>query len=381
MNSVKKTILIDADKVIDGWSGGLHYVANFVFLMSQNQYIRDNYNVVVYCRSNQKELLQDLLSEDNLYVSHFKRGVLRRIEKALLCLTHNIKIIYWGSFNLSIGTHMISWIPDFQHRHFPLYFNKKDARKRDFFYSSIAHNSRRRIVLSSESCLDDFRRFYEPIKCKPYIVSFVSNIERIIRNLDKNREVSILAENGISNDKYVCIMNQFWQHKNHKVVFDAIINLYTKYPDSNLKFVFTGIMEDYRNPDYIQSLKTVANDPMVAPHIKMLGYISKEEQIAIMKNAEFIIQPSLFEGWGTVVEEAKVLDKTILLSDIPVHREQKSDKCVLFNPHNAEALAELIHDEIQISHNDDIEKGIADMYIRAEAYSKNFERLIRDLEK
>ena len=48
MNSVKKTILIDADKVIDGWSGGLHYVANFVFLMSQNQYIRDNYNVVVY---------------------------------------------------------------------------------------------------------------------------------------------------------------------------------------------------------------------------------------------------------------------------------------------------------------------------------------------
>ena len=100
-----------------------------------------------------------------------------------------------------------------------------------------------------------------------------------------------------------------------------------------------------------------------------------------MKNAKFVIQPSLFEGWGTVVEDAKVLDKTILLSDIPVHQEQKNEKCILFDPHDPVALANLIQQESLKEHHDDIEKGIADMYLRAKEYSEGFEQLLKDLEK
>ena len=381
MDGNKKIIVIDADRVINGWSGGLHYVSNITFLLSRNQYINENYDVLVYCRQDQKEHLLDLSPDMKLHVSKHTKGFARKLEKFFLFLNGDIKVLYWGNFNLYLNTKTISWIQDFQHNHYPQYFSKKDYFKRNLVYSSIAKNPWKSMVLSSEDCLNDFTNFYGPLKCKPYVVRFVSNIERIIRALSKEREDAILTDKGISDGKYACVMNQFWQHKNHKVVFDAIINLYTKHPDCNLKFVFTGIMEDYRNPEYIQSLKVIANDPLVAPHIKMLGFISKEEQVAIMKNAEFIIQPSLFEGWGTVVEEAKVLDKTILLSDISVHREQKSDKCILFDPHDADALAELINNELQVSHNDDIEKGIADMYTRAEAYSKNYERLIKDLEK
>lgn len=35
-----------------------------------------------------------------------------------------------------------------------------------------------------------------------------------------------------------------------------------------------------------------------------------------------MVQPSLFEGWSTVVEDARALGKTIVLSDIDVHLEQ-----------------------------------------------------------
>ena len=82
--------------------------------------------------------------------------------------------------------------------------------------------------------------------------------------------------------------------------------------------------------------------PEIHTIVDNLGLIERREQIVIMKNAHFLIQPSLFEGWGTVVEDAKVLDKTIILSDIEVHREQKNHKCVLFNPYDAGELAELI---------------------------------------
>ena len=38
-----------------------------------------------------------------------------------------------------------------------------------------------------------------------------------------------------------------------------------------------------------------------------------------------VAQPSLFEGWSTIVEDAKTLGKPIFVSDLPVHREQLGD--------------------------------------------------------
>ena len=52
-----------------------------------------------------------------------------------------------------------------------------------------------------------------------------------------------------------------------------------------------------------------------------------------------MINPSLFEGWSTSVEEAKSLDKRILLSNIPVHREQAPARGIYFDPQDAADLA------------------------------------------
>lgn len=106
--------------------------------------------------------------------------------------------------------------------------------------------------------------------------------------------------------------------------------------------MFTGNLEDYRNPEYINELKAIMETEPVAGSIRLLGFVERTEQLCIMKNAAFIVQPSLCEGWGTVLEDAKVLDKAVLLSDIPVHREQKNEKCTLFDPHDPDALADLI---------------------------------------
>jgi hypothetical protein len=52
------------------------------------------------------------------------------------------------------------------------------------------------------------------------------------------------------------------------------------------------------------------------------------------------IQPSLFEGWSTTVEDAKCLNQHVLLSDIPVHREQLTYNVDFFNPHDPIDLAD-----------------------------------------
>ena len=114
----------------------------------------------------------------------------------------------------------------------------------------------------------------------------------------------------------------------------------------------------------------------VKNNIKLLGFVGREEQLCIMKNARFIVQPSLCEGWGTVLEDAKVLDKRVLLSDIPVHREQKNEKCTLFDPHQPEQLADLIAGiAAQSGEEENVEAGIANMYREALEYSKSLERV------
>ena len=55
-----------------------------------------------------------------------------------------------------------------------------------------------------------------------------------------------------------------------------------------------------------------------------------------------VLQPSLFEGWSTSVEEAKSLGKPVLLSDIEVHREQVLSPESFFQPHDVTGLANLI---------------------------------------
>jgi hypothetical protein len=66
-----------------------------------------------------------------------------------------------------------------------------------------------------------------------------------------------------------------------------------------------------------------------------------------MKNSLAIIQPSLFEGWSTVVEDAKALNKWILLSDIAVHREQIKENVDFFNPKKPIELALIMQSQLE----------------------------------
>jgi glycosyltransferase involved in cell wall biosynthesis len=52
-----------------------------------------------------------------------------------------------------------------------------------------------------------------------------------------------------------------------------------------------------------------------------------------------LINPSLFEGWSTTVEEAKSLGKRIILSNIRVHLEQNPPGGLFFDPNDPNDLS------------------------------------------
>lgn len=374
---MKTGILLHANKD-EKWIGGIYYIKNMAFQLTQNEYIVGNYDIFLYTFEKNKKHFSDL--ESKIKIRYFKEDV----KSHKLLKYYLMDKIRYAFPNMkrkdAFWLKRIHWIPDFQDSKLKGLFSAADLNARKKFNRKLSKKGKC-VVLSSIDCLNDFNTFYSPIKASTYVVHFVSYIEPIIRSLKAESERDILARNGLAGRHYACIMNQFWQHKNHIVVLKAIKEFFKNNPAFDFKFVFTGKLEDYRAPEYIDKLMLLFQEEEIKKHSVLLGFVDRIEQIAIMKNAAYIIQPSLSEGWGTVVEDAKVLDKTILLSDIPVHREQMNGKCRLFEPYDSMALAELIEDESKKEHCDDVEEGIIDMHRRAKEYSKGFEQLLKDLEK
>ena len=134
------------------------------------------------------------------------------------------------------------------------------------------------------------------------------------------------------NKEYFISPNQFWQHKNHMTILKAIKLL--KERQKEVLVVFTGKEYDYRNPDYTGDLKRFVLENDLTSNILFLGFIDRAEQLQLMKHAKAIIQPSLFEGWSTVVEDAKAMDQFVIASDIPVHKDQLKKNALFFSPKN-----------------------------------------------
>lgn len=365
-----------------GWIGGLYYIKNIIFSCLQNQAITDRFELVVLIDPAHADIFECFRTgAGSEHVKILIYGGENKWKLALyemnLIWLHGVKYCYALELN-KIGKLFkkkgIFWIPDFQHRTMPEFFPAEELERKKSNDLTMAMSSNP-MVLSSFDSKNDLDRFYPEHKCPVEVVHFVSYIEPEIRAITPELEQQVRDKFGLTK-KYIYLPNQFWQHKNHIVAVKAIELLKERSRMEDYEFVFTGNLEDYRNPDYIRRLKEIMEAPEVRDSIKLLGFVERREQLAIMKNAAFIVQPSLCEGWGTVLEDAKVLDKVVLLSDIPVHREQKNEKCFLFDPHQPGELAELIDQTSRLSLEENVEEGIARMYREALEYSKALERVL-----
>jgi glycosyltransferase involved in cell wall biosynthesis len=103
-----------------------------------------------------------------------------------------------------------------------------------------------------------------------------------------------------------------------------------------------GATDDQRNPQHFPSLMQLAADRQVTDSLRVLGVIPYQDLATLMRYSVAIINPSLFEGWSTSVEEAKSGGKEILLSDIPVHREQAPERGVYFPADDPQRLASIL---------------------------------------
>lgn len=231
-----------------------------------------------------------------------------------------------------LGIPAIAWIPDFQHRELPHLFSRAAWWKRELgFRAQIAAD--RTIMLSSGDACNACERHYPATIGRTRVVRFavLSTCRPDVDSIRSVREAHGLPE------RYFYLPNQFWQHKNHLLVIEALALL--KQAGHSIVVVASGKQLDPNKPDHFELVTARLALANVADQFRLLGLIPYEDVAPLMAGSVAVLNPSLFEGWSTTVEEARTLKVPLVLSDLAVHKEQATGLARFFDRTSAESLA------------------------------------------
>lgn len=332
------------------WIGGTTYLRNFsgtihnklknqislcLILRSQdvNEDIKKNFYKIITLKKTWFSMIMNFFS----------------LEINKITNKYNIDILFETTEFLGFfcNRKVISWIPDFQHRYYPEYFSFFSYYKREISFR-IKLLIRDRILLSSETAKSDCLKFYNVNPKKLYISPFSIDLDPL-KYLNKEK---YLKEKYNIDQKFFFIPNQFWKHKNHKLIFNFLNKLvyeeekYNKLPE----FIFTGLSLDNRNKNFSDKLLSIMNSNKFKNKVKYLGLVPIEDVYILNANCVALINPSFFEGWSTTVEEAKSLGTKMLLSNIKIHKEQSSN-AFFFDPNSIDSFHKTIFDFINNKNN------------------------------
>lgn len=226
----------------------------------------------------------------------------------------------------------ISWIPDFQHRRLPEFFSQAERKSRDGIFRRMAAYSSR-VIVSSNDARNDLLNFQPGLEQNIDVLHFMPSLQ----TAQDAAEIERVRSKYSLPDHYFHVPNQLWKHKNHAVIIEALGAL--KDMGHTSIVISTGSTNDYRHPDHYAALQALAADRGVSEQMRFLGLVPEQDMRLIMDGATAMINPSRFEGWSTTVEEAKAIGKVMVLSDLPVHREQNPRAGLYFAPDDAQQLA------------------------------------------
>ncbi len=256
------------------------------------------------------------------------------LRKTRILKRHEIDAVFsLLPFNRYGSVPTLSWIPDFQHIHLPEMFSASERRQRDSLFLRTAKISTRAILMS-QSVKKDFETFAPQYAGKARVFQAVSPIPESIYEADLKSALDLYH----LPEKFVYLPNQFWKHKNHEVAFRAVEIL--KDQGDRVFIVCSGYPGDYRHPGYFADLLKKISSSGIRDQVALLGLIPRNHMFMLMRQAICVLNPSLFEGFGLTVDEARSLGKRVLLSDIEAHQEQNPAKATYFDPYNSTNLSE-----------------------------------------
>lgn len=368
------------------WTGGHNYLLNLLSVLGKYQ--KDRLTPVLFagdaCSADDIAAFSDIPGVELVKTQLLnapRRG--RSLMQAMLlgrdlsvqCLfrEQRIDVVFESAqfFGWHLGIPAIAWIPDFQHKVLPHLFGRSAWWKREIgFRAQMAGG--RTIMLSSDDARHACERYYPSTRGRTRTVHFA---------VPPSAETAYAEARAVADsyglpEQFFYMPNQFWRHKNHGLVLDALNILRQR--GRQVVVAASGKQADPRAPDYFPAFRTRLDQAGLADSFRLLGMVPYPHLVLLMRASIALLNPSLFEGWSTTVEEARSMGIPMLLSDLEVHREQMGNDVQYFERHSAQSLADALEafvplDETQRAQRPEAARAAAIQ--RVERFARDFVEL------
>ena len=232
------------------------------------------------------------------------------------------------------GLPWVGYIADLQHKRLPQFFTERECAKRDQSFLKMLTFADA-VIVNAKDVVNDIDLYFPNRRARVFSMPFSP--------APAHDAFSVVPEDAARRYQvrghYFIICNQFWKHKDHATAFKAFAAIANRHSD--LSLVCTGATSDYRFPGYFDELMREAQSFGVADRILVLGLIPKLDQLALLRGAVALIQPTLFEGGpgGGSVFDSIAMGKRSIISDISVNMEIFEHTVTYFTAGDADDLA------------------------------------------
>ena len=327
------------------WTGGVNYLETVCHALLRHPDL--GYEPLVFCNPHGSPALlarfESLIGAGLVRDPGVARGRRAGLFRALalgrnraalsLCKRHRCDVFMEAAEFLGwrFPVACLVWVPDFQDRHLPHLFSRRSIYGKSLGLR-LQLASGRTILVSSEDARRDCEHFYPEARGRTAVARFA-----VRPALEPGENDPRIPANHRLPPRYFYLPNQYWVHKNHTRVVDALRLLRDRGTD--VVVASSGNPQDPRNAGHYARLREKVAAEGLADHFLFLGNVPSREVAVLMRSSVAMVNASLFEGWSTTVEEAKSLGVPLVLSNLAVHQEQTGKCAEFFDPGDPPSIA------------------------------------------
>jgi glycosyltransferase involved in cell wall biosynthesis len=197
-------------------------------------------------------------------------------------------------------------------------------------------------------------------------ITVIPNGLREINPEDKGLEAALKERFGLT-DRFILNVGGIHERKNILRLIKAFAKLVNEYGYTG-KLVITGSVT---GGGYKEKMKNICNRVMsetgTIQHIEFTGFISEADLDSLFRTADFLIYPSLYEGFGIPILEAMKVGIPVITSNTTGCAEVGGGIAMLTNPYDIDDIAAKM---AEMASNEGLRKDMKQKgYERAQLYT------------
>ena len=231
---------------------------------------------------------------------------------------------------------LVATIYDLQFLDYPEFFDEQQQRDRQRHFLDACKCADRLI------CISEFvrRSVLANSHVQPSVVETIHL--GILHATESNPNARTIARQvldglGVRQSRFLLYPANAWPHKNHRLLLEAMAVYLDSRPASDLALICTGAPSAA-----VEELKDLGQRILPTGRFAFAGFLAEREFAALLQSCRALIFPSLYEGFGLPLLEAMACDRPVLCSNTTSLPEIAGEAAVLFDPHNASAIASAI---------------------------------------